>query len=110
MSLDVYLYEKITYGEHDYYWGNITHNLREMADEAGIYEVLWRHDESNITKAEQLIEPLTKGLQLLKGDPERFKKLNPKNGWGTYEVLVEFVANYLEAAKEYPLADVRVSR
>lgn len=110
MSLDVYLYEKTTYGTHEYFWKNITHNLNTMADKAGIYEVLWRPDENNITKAQQLIEPLTKGLQLLKDNPERFKPFNAENGWGTYEGLIRFVSAYLEAAKQYPLADVRVSR
>ena len=45
--------------ESDYvYSANITHNLTKMADEAGIYECLWRPEEIGITKAGQLIEPL----------------------------------------------------
>lgn len=92
------------------YSNNITHNLNTMADEAGIYKHLWRPDEIGITKAEQLIEPLSIGLALLKSDPERFKKFNPKNGWGTYEGLVGFVESYLTACELYPTAEVSVWR
>lgn len=92
------------------YNGNITHNLTSMASEAGIYKVLWRPDEVGIEKAEQLIEPLTIGLAALKAEPERFKPHNPPNGWGSYEVLVAFVAEYLDACQAHPGATVRVWR
>lgn len=92
------------------YSANITHNLINMADEAEIYKHLWRPDEIGITKAAELIEPLSAGLALLKSAPERFKKFNPENGWGTYDGLVAFVENYLAACEEYPTASVRVSR
>jgi hypothetical protein len=92
------------------YSGNITHNLSKMANEAGIYEALWRPEEIGITHATQLIEPLKAGLALLKSDPSRFKALNPSNGWGTYEGLRQFVADYLVACEEYPSAEVSVSR
>lgn len=77
------------------YFANITHNLENMAREAGIYMEIWRPDEIGVTKAKQLIEPLRSGLSRLKGDPERFKKLNASNGWGLYEHFVPFVADYL---------------
>jgi hypothetical protein len=92
------------------YSANITHNLNSMAREAGIYEQLWRPDEIGAKKASQLIEPLRAGLSLLKSDPERFKKFNPSNGWGTYEGLVTFTENYLKACEEWPDAEVYASR
>ena len=107
MSLDVYLRAVRPTTVHS---ANITHNLNKMADEAGIYKHLWRPDEIEITKAEQLIEPLRAGLELLKSDPERFKKFNPENGWGTYEGLVSFVQEYLASCEENPDAEVSVSR
>ncbi len=107
MSLDVYL-EEVRPSE--VYWRNITHNLGKMASEAGIYKHLWRPDELGITKASELIEPLKKGLELLKTEPERFKAFNPENGWGDYETLVDFTADYLRACEENPSANVRVSR
>jgi len=89
---------------------NITHNLTTMADEAGIYEYLWRPEDKNITHAHQLINPLDTGLKLLKKYPDRFKELNPSNGWGDYKGLVSFVEEYLKACKRYPTAEIRVWR
>jgi len=92
------------------YTANITHNLGKMAEEAGIYGYLWRPNEIGITRAEQLIKPLSIGLALLKSDPERFKKFDAKNGWGLYIHFVPFVEKYLQACKEYPDAEVSVGR
>lgn len=90
------------------YSANITHNLNTMAKEAGIYKELWCPEELGITKAKELIEPLTIGLRLLQSDPKRFKQYNPDNGWGSYETLVNFVLDYLSACVHYPEADVKV--
>lgn len=107
MSLDVYLK---AVRPTEVFSANITHNLGRMAREAGIYEALWRPDEIGITTAEQLIEPLTAGLALLKSDPPRFEAFNSPNGWGLYEHFVPFVEGYLEACKENPDAAVSVWR
>ena len=109
MSLDVYLYRKfkklyedgtIEDCEEEVYSANCTHNLNTMADKCGLYELLWRPEEIDITKANQLIEPLTVGLELLKSNPEYFKQFNPSNGWGSYDGFVRFVEKYLEACVE----------
>jgi hypothetical protein len=111
MSLDVYLSYKVEEDETaEVYLANITHNLNKMAKEAGIYEYLWRPDEIGVTHARQLIDPLEKGLKLLKSDPKRFTKFNSPNGWGMYENFVPFVEKYLEACKRYPGATVYASR
>lgn len=140
MSLDVYLIRKkwISYdaGEtfteenEEVYNANITHNLGEMADKAGIYEALWRphrlkegynipeedHDaeykfeEANTIKAIDIIQYLEKGLADLKARPEHFEKFNSPNGWGTYVNFVPFVEKYLNACKQYPDAKVEVWR
>lgn len=100
----------VVVSENQVFEYNITHNLNKMATEAGIYEILWRPDEVGITKAAQLIEPLEKGLVLLRAEPERFKAFNPSNGWGSYEGLVLFVQEYIEACVKHPDAEVSVSR
>lgn len=97
-------------GDGQVYSANITHNLGRMAQAAGIYEVLWRPEEVSITLAEQLIQPLRDGLALLNSDPARFEMLNPENGWGNYEGLCRFVADYLAACEHYPQAEVSVWR
>lgn len=113
MSLDVYLRldpcPACNRGE-GVYSRNITHNLGEMAEAAGIYKHLWRPEEIGIARASQLITPLEEGLALLKSDPERFIEFNSPNGWGMYEHFVPFVEDYLHACKQWPLAVVSVSR
>ena len=89
---------------------NITHNLNKMAHAAEIYKVIWRPDEVGFSTANQLIELLTAGLALLKSDPDKFKEYNPPNGWGTYDVFVDFVHEYLDACRRWPSARIKVSR
>jgi len=107
MSLDVYLSRVQA---TDVYEANITHNLNSMAKEAGLYKALWRPEEIGIEKASDLISILEEGLALLRRDPERFRKLNPSNGWGNYEGFVKFVEEYLSACREYPDATMRANR
>lgn len=107
MSLDVTLSAvRLT----EVYSANITHNLAEMAEAAGIYKHLWRPDELNISKAFDLIAPLEEGLALMKSDPVKFEKFNSSNGWGLYENFVPWIERYLEACKENPDAEISVSR
>lgn len=107
MSLDVTLTRKI---EQQVYDSNITHNLADMAEAAGIYKALWRPEELGITKALELIPLLEIGLKKLKKSPKKYEKYNSSNGWGTYKYFVPFVENYLNACKENPDAFISVSR
>lgn len=113
MSLDVYLEPnkcEICGRSDDGYSDNITHNLADMAGEAGIYEIVWCPEENRITKAGQLVDPLRAAIAAMKADPERFRKHNAKNGWGTYEHFVPWLERYLRACEDNPDANVRVSR
>ena len=120
MSLDVYL-TQTTYleckcgevhkiKEEDVYNNNITHNLGEMAKEAGIYYHVWRPDEIDIIKASELIKPLEDALCIMKEQPKRFKKHDSPNGWGLYENFVPWLESYLDACKDYPDSIISVSR
>lgn len=111
MSLDVVLKDPTaTYAVEYLYTANITHNLCKMADEAGIYKVLWRPEEIGKIKASELIELLEKGLADLRARPKHFEKFNSPNGWGTYEHLISFVEEYLEACKKHPKALIEAYR
>lgn len=125
MSLDVYLYgnqknenctcvhcgnEHINRQREVLYDANITHNLNKMADEAGIYEALWRPEDIGAKVARDIIGKLALGLDLLKSDKAHFEKFNSKNGWGMYEHFIPFVEKYLNACIEYPDAEISVSR
>lgn len=131
MSLSVYLKDPTAkYKTEPLYWANITHNLGDMADEAGIYEALWRphrlkdgynipendheaewrFEDENKTIAKDIIPLLEKGLADLKARPKHFEKFNSPNGWGMYENFVPFVEEYLKACKEYPDAIIEACR
>ena len=111
------------------YEGNITHNLGDMAEEAGIYNALWRpyklsphfvetddydyeyEQEGNITVLASDISPLIReGLNKINADPEHYKKFDSPNGWGLYKHFVSFVEEYLEALEKYPNAVVTCDR
>lgn len=109
MSLDFYL-SQVQTKEVEVFDANITHNLTEMADKAGIYDALWRPDEHGYTKAGQIVPILREGLAKLKADPGYYKLFDSPNGWGRYIHFVPFVEKVLAACEEYPDADIRVSR
>ena len=115
MSLDVYLFIDVDTGGPvkrtiDIYEDNITHNLSDMAEAAGIYQCLWQPEKIGCRKAKSIIQRLERGLKRLKDDPEKYKKYNSPIGWGMYEHFVPFVENYLQACKENPKAWISVSR
>lgn len=122
-----------------YFSANITHNLNRMADEAGIYLALWRPEEmlapdiALVLKdaeeedyhgeqaqelrrqlptayARDLIEPICRGLSMMKADPNRFIAFDSPNGWGLYKDFVPWIERYLAACEEHPDARVEVSR
>lgn len=117
-------------GSKYFYTDNITHNLNTMADQAGLYEALWRpyrllagynilendheaemeFEDNNPVYARDIINHLRIGLKNLVSNPEKYEKFNPDNGWGSYEGLVEFTHNYLNACVNNPDAQVTVSR
>lgn len=110
MSLDVRLVDPTsTYKSVLYEW-NITHNLSAMAKECYIYECLWRPDETNINKARDLIIPLQNWLKALQKNPSKYKKFDAENKRWTYEGLVWFVSEYLDACNKYPEAKIWVRR
>ena len=111
MSLDVYLtMPEVVIKDCEVYEANITHNLGRMAAVAGLYDCMWRPEEHGYKTAGQIIEPLRAGLEKLKQDPDKFKALNPANGWGDYDGFVAFVENYLAACVKYPDAVIYASR
>lgn len=86
---------------------NITHNLTEMFDEAGVYEILWRGDG---LRAGDVLPRLEEALALMRADPPRFEKHNSPNGWGLYIHAVPWLARVVDACREYPDAKLECSR
>lgn len=97
---------------HVYDWLGVAAVYDPLVNEVFLQEE-WRSIKIITVKAEMsknAIEPLSAGLKRLKAEPQRFKEFNPANGWGTYDGLVEFVGEYLEACKNSPTAIVTASR
>lgn len=109
MSLDIYL----TVVRPTTVFGcNITHNLSPLAEAVGLYQPLWRPEELGITRAEQVIDLLERGLRRLRDASRReeFRGLEPENGWGSLQNLVDFTECYLVACRDNPDALIQVSR
>ena len=105
MSLDV----TILNDSDDVWSGNITHNLADMAAAAGVYDAVWRPDEHGFDAA-SVLTAIAGGLTTLLLHRERFELLNPTNGWGDYDALVMFLAEYALELSKYPHATIEVSR
>lgn len=110
MSLDITLYEGEEIDGNEVYSTNVTHNLGNMASEAGIYNYLWRAPENNINNAKQLILPLTKAIEDMELKPSLYDPLSAKNGWGTYEQFIPWLKELLQACKDYPNARIDTNR
>ena len=107
MSLDIWL---SAVRKTEVFSANITHNLNRMAEAAGIYRHVWRPDELGAKYAGDLLAPLREGITLMESDPERFRKYDAPNGWGTYDQFVPWLKRYLAACEESPDAEIAVSR
>ena len=115
MSLDVDL---MVTQPTSVYSGNVTHNLGPMAREVkvgiggvlSLYDILWRPEEHGLYFACEISELLDEGWNILLSDPEKYKRYNPENGWGSYEGLCDFVYRYRNACWDNPEAEVSVSR
>lgn len=140
MSLDVTLYRNyhVSYDDgktlepkkEEMYSANITHNLGDMASEAGIYEALWRpyrlkegynipeddhnaeykFEEENPVRAFEIIPIIEKGLKDMLARSEHYKTFDSPNGWGLYVHFIPFIERYLEALRKYPEAFVECDR
>jgi len=98
------------------YDNNITHNLGSMAANVKLsngltlYDVLWRPNEHQLVLAKDIAELLDEGWNILLSEPDRFKQLNPENGWGNYDGLCKFVYEYRNACWNEPDATIEVCR
>lgn len=81
------------------YERNMTHNLANMAAAAGVYEALWRPEEIGITKAIDLILPVSADSQHSKLIPLNSKHSTPRtDGAITTDWLMLFRSIWLIAS------------
>jgi len=84
---------------------NITYNLSRMWREAGFDD-----KACDSGRAVDIIENVTKAIQTLRSDPVRFRAMNPSNGWGSYEGLIEALERLRTACEEHPDGTLRTWR
>lgn len=107
--------KETTYEDNVYFHVNLTHNLTEMAhkceidgncfnkesksNKVSLYDLLW-HPGDNlgiVTPSLDYLQDIMTCYTIILSNPNKFKKYNPSNGWGTYEQLVEATKNYMNA-------------
>ncbi len=82
---------------------NYTYNVRDMLEAVGIvFNDLRGKPMSEVSLV------FNKGIAKLKKDPEKYKAMNPENGWGSYETLVPFMEEMNHVFSKHPKATFRV--
>jgi len=89
------------------YSGNYTHNVIPMWTKAGIYDDLYN---SQGKKVKDIILNLKKGLIKMKRNPNKYLKLNPKNGWGEYYTAMEFLEEIIKNCEENLNGKIEISK
>ena len=105
MSLDITISTKCCGAQ--LHWQNITHNLRTMAEQAGIGNALWSPGEG--MTASELGKILEPAMVVMYEYPDRFKAFDAANGWGTYDDFMPWLEKLLTACNEHPNAVVTAS-
>jgi len=106
--------------------GNLTYNLSNMlnvafglVDELEGYsvaeQVLFKKGVSYVELWEgktggDCIEGLQYAIDRMEASPDKYKRYNPSNGWGTYEGALKALKEFLVACEEYPRAKVEMWR
>ncbi len=53
-----------------------------------------------------VIDALLGAVSVMEGEPEKFRALNPPNGWGDYEGAVDYMRRFCLACEQYPDATI----
>jgi hypothetical protein len=81
---------------------NLTYNLSPMLHAAGM--PAWK-DFIGMRAGDA--GPIWQSVvDVLRADPDKYRAMNPPNGWGTYEGAVEVIAALAAACSRYPNATV----
>lgn len=91
----------------DYYVGNYTSNVVPIWTKA-----MYGHEFAGFDgrQARECVPYLDEGIRQIETWPERFRELEPENGWGNLEGAMEYLVKCRDAFLRYPLATVKVCR
>jgi hypothetical protein len=99
MSLD---FDLVHIGEVTDFSANITHNLADMADALGVYQMLWHPEEILGLHAKEMIPALDQAIQELEINPNKYIQYEASNGWGTIKNFLPWLKKVRDACLEYP--------
>lgn len=87
--------------------GNITSNVSPMWRDAmpDGQHVLDLHGKL----CAECVAPLRVGIYAMTADPDRYRAMNPDNGWGDYEGALRYLRELLAGCELHPLATFEVS-
>lgn len=92
------------YEDNEVWHGNITHNMGKMAKQVSVsvytlYQLLWRPEETDLVPdghpTQRYLDCLNIALEKLKAGKDKLLVYNPSNGWGNYDLLLQFASEYL---------------
>jgi hypothetical protein len=106
MSYDVSLQIKGPYDAEpvSLFWRNYTSNCGPMWRAAGA-----DLSEMNGWKAARVAEVLTEALEVMHANEGDYRAMEPSNGWGSYDGVIDFLTDIRDAAARLPQADCVVS-
>lgn len=103
MSLDIYI-NKVK--EVSVFDANYTHNVTPMWTKAGVYESLY---ESEGKTASEILPTLREGYKQMVDNSSEYEKLNPENGWGSYDGALKFLKEFIKACEQDPDGIIHIS-
>lgn len=96
MSWSVYLHKK-KWMDDEIKVDNHTYNVSPMYSKAMGITI----SDLDGKKCNEVLPLLIKGRQEMIDNPEIYKKMNPPNGWGSYETAVLFLGDIIIACEKH---------
>lgn len=52
--------------------------------------------------------PLADGVKRMEADPDHYRAMNPKNGWGDYQGALDYLRRLAEACAQHPKCTIAI--
>ena len=88
-------------------WRNYTSNVSGMWSEAIGIERLADLIRDN-PKPADLLPYIERGIEAMKAHPDKYRAMNPSNGWGDYDGALAYLEWLAQGCRDYPGAEVSV--
>ena len=106
MSYDIGLYINTGKEEHEVCdCGNYTYNVSPMYYKAFGEEGIGMFDGMNAGEAIKFLEL---GIKNMEREPAEYLKLNPSNGWGSYDGALAYLRVIYQGCQNHPQTTIRI--